>query len=310
MPLDETSLKKVNKLWGERAKEISQKDITAKKYWQAHPIITKCINKAITGDKEINIFKFIKNKFKKSFDNALFLGSGSGSLERTMIQDNIVKHCVAYDISQEAVNISIQKAKELGIDHLIDYKVEDINTIKLPPNAYDIIFGWHSLHHLEKLEEVLEEISNALKDDGVFIVNEYVGPSRYQFSDKQIKLMNWLLDCLPDNYKTSFSDGKIRGHTYRENPEVIIKSDPTESIRSDEILEVLGQNFEKIFQRDYGGTLLQFALDDIVGNFDPNNLKDAVFLEFIYSVEKLLIEEKVITSDFIFGIYKKRKNLT
>ncbi len=305
LSLDKNSIYKVNNKWGTRAREHVNPN-KVQKHWMEHPVSLKSINKAVSGDENTNLFQFIKNKFPDGFSKALVLGSGAGGLERTLILNGTIKKCIAYDISKSAVELAQEKAKENNIDHQIEYKIEDLNKIRLPSNEYDVIFGWHSIHHIEDLEGLFTQIKTSLKDTGIFIVNEYVGSSRYQFSDKQIELMNWILELLPVKYKTSVVDGKIRGPLYREKPEVIALDDPTESIRSGEILDLLNKYFVPVFRRDYGGTLMQFSMDTIVGNFNPKDEKDVLLLRFLCEFEKLLIKENVITSDYSFLILKKK----
>ena len=240
------------------------------------------------------------------FDSALVLGSGSGRLERIITANGTAKRCKGVDISADAIKVAKKEAARDGLAQSIEYEEANLNNIKLEKGSFDAIFGWHSIHHVERLEELFGEVRRALKPEGLFIINEYVGPSRYQFTDKQVELMNWVLSNLTDNYKTSVVDGRIRKSTYREKPAVIEKDDPSESIRSGEITRLLKENFKVVYERKYGGTLLQFAMDCIVGNFDPSNEKDSLILKLLYNTEQLLIKEKVIDSDFVFMILKNK----
>lgn len=53
------------------------------------------------------------------------------------------------------------------------------------------------LHHITNLEHLLEQVRIALCPGGLFVVLEYVGPSRFQWSDKVDYLMNRMLAALP-----------------------------------------------------------------------------------------------------------------
>ena len=66
--------------------------------------------------------------------------------------------------------------------------------------------------------------------------------------------------------------------------------DPSESVRSDEIMGLVGERFEIVYRADFGGTLLQFVLSDIAGNFDPADPKDVAMIDLVCLYEQTLIE--------------------
>jgi hypothetical protein len=74
--------------------------------------------------------------------------------------------------------------------------------------------------------------------------------------------------------------------------------DPSEAIRSGEIVDILSSYFKIIKRRDYGGTILHLLLEGIAFNFDINNKEDIRFLNLLFEVEDCLLELDDITSDF------------
>jgi hypothetical protein len=77
-------------------------------------------------------------------------------------------------------------------------------------------------------------------------------------------------------------------------------SDPSEAIRSAEIIPLLSEYFTILEQKDYGGTILHMLLQNIIANFDHDNYKDKSILSLLILLENILIREKVIDSDFAF----------
>ena len=51
----------------------------------------------------------------------------------------------------------------------VEYAYDDLNRVTLPPNHYDAVVVWDSLHHVANLEVLLEQVRNALKPGGIFI---------------------------------------------------------------------------------------------------------------------------------------------
>jgi hypothetical protein len=87
----------------------------------------------------------------------------------------------------------------------------------------------------------------------------------------------------------------------------VIAVDPSEAICSDRIMSSLEERFERVERKDFGGTLLQFALADIIANFDPDNPAHSALLRMMVAFEEELECAGVISSAFTFSIYKKKK---
>ena len=82
--------------------------------------------------------------------------------------------------------------------------------------------------------------------------------------------------------------------------------DPTESIRSDEIIPLVHQYFHVIERKGYGGTLLHLILDDIVGNFHPEDETANSLLHMIFEIEDQAIASGELDHDFCTLVARKR----
>jgi hypothetical protein len=98
-------------------------------------------------------------------------------------------------------------------------------------------------------------------------MREYVGPNRIQHTDEQLDLTNAILKLLPPKYKI-LRNGRIKDKEIRIKPKEIIKMDPSESIRSEEVMGILKNYLEIVLFRPTGGTLLLPLLNGIAGNFE------------------------------------------
>jgi 2-polyprenyl-3-methyl-5-hydroxy-6-metoxy-1,4-benzoquinol methylase len=54
------------------------------------------------------------------------------------------------------------------------YRMDDLNCVSLPPRAYAGVIAWESLHHIQNLEGLCEQVQCTLKEDGQFIVHETI----------------------------------------------------------------------------------------------------------------------------------------
>lgn len=152
---------------------------------------------------------------------------------------------VGLDLSGEAVRSAARRAELAGLESL-RYRRADLDRLTLEDlGAVEIVFFHQSLHHVRELEHCLETVARALPVDGLLYLDEYVGPSRDQWSADLLGAAQAAFDGLPNDVKR------------RAKLELPVDwRDPSEAIRSVEILPVTSELFEIIEQRDYGGNLL------------------------------------------------------
>jgi hypothetical protein len=152
-------------------------------------------------------------------------------------------------------------------------------------------------------------VAASLTDDGIFIVQEYVGPSRFQSSEEAIELMNRVLDTLPEELRVEPGTKTVRRAFRPASAEAVAAADPSEAIRSAEIVPLLEERFEIVYRADFGGTLLHLPLADILVNFDPDDPKDAALVDLMSLYEETLIERGVLESDFTYIAARRRATM-
>jgi hypothetical protein len=125
--------------------------------------------------------------------------------------------------------------------------------------------------------------------------NEFVGPTRFQWTDEQLRQVNVLLQSLPDAH---------RSVPFIDRPTIaqMLAEDPTESVRSAEILPLLGNYFEIIEQRPYGGTLLNLLLTETLHTFDVEDAAQRQLLRRLFEAEHSLLAAAELPSDFTYVV--------
>jgi SAM-dependent methyltransferase len=154
-----------------------------------------------------------------------------------------------------------------------------------------------SVHHFLNLEHIFSEVKKTLKRGGVFFLNEFIGPSQFQWTDRQLEIVNGLLHTLPKKYKI-MNNNTLKVEVQRPSISQMNAVDPSEAIRSGEIVDILSSFFRIIKKSDYGGTILHLLLEGIAFNFDINNKEDIRLLNLLFDVEDCLLELGDITNDF------------
>ncbi|MCX7835863.1 MAG: class I SAM-dependent methyltransferase [bacterium] len=111
---------------------------------------------------------------RKYFPNREVLEYGCGALSRALYFAHLTKHFTAIDISQVAIQLSIQKANELQIGHKTTFLEMNAEALNFADQSFDVVIGAGILHHLD-LEKSISEIKRVLKPNGIGIFAEPLG---------------------------------------------------------------------------------------------------------------------------------------
>lgn len=234
----------------------------------------------------------------------LSIGCGSGTLERDLFRLNAFSECDAIDIAPGAIDIARKEAHLIGASH-IKYHVQDVQKTPLEKNAYDAVWFNGSLHHIKQLESVCESVRNALKPGGWVFYNEYVGANHFAFSERQRGVVESAFRLLPPEYRCSFQPehfGKVQFNVQLPEPAEVIKVDPSEAIRSQDIRRVLSDYFVEHAFNPCGGNILQFALHGIAGNFVETDPRSMALLQMLFDIEDTFLKNRFFETDFAVGV--------
>jgi SAM-dependent methyltransferase len=202
------------------------------------------------------------------------------------------------DIADGAIAQATKLANEAGLTSVF-YSVADINTIEIPRDSYDVIFGVGSIHHTARLEHLFEQVANSLKPGGYFFLDEFVGPSHFQWTDAQIAAINVAGALLPDRYRMCVDKpAEPKPQVKRPSIAEMNAIDPSEAVRSSEIIDLLPKYFNVLETKGVGGSLLHLLLEHIAGNFDENDARDMEYLQRLFHVEDDLIAADTLRHDF------------
>lgn len=292
--------------WGKRAEFLASEARPTS--WSDLPLVLSLyINPAMTGDKDVGWLEAMKRDFfPEPVGRALSLGCGGGALELQGVYWKIAQCFDGFDASAGSIELATRLAKEAKLSDAVNYEVADLNKAEFKEDKYDAVFASQSVHHIEALEHYMEQVVRTLKKDGYFIVNEFVGPNQFQWTEPQLFHSNRLLNLIPDKLRTSIRTGQYIKEISRPTIEHMNEVDPTEAIRSADIMRLLEENFDIVEKRDFGGTLLHLTLNDIAGNITESE-EHVKLLKMLIKEEQDLIKSGELISDFTLVIAKNSK---
>ncbi len=270
-------------------------------YWMAHPMVRARVNAFASGDPAIDSYGRLKQVLQARgvtlpLGRAVSLGCGFGALERGLAAEGIIEEIDAYDIAPAAIAEARRLAAAAGLRGL-RYHVADLETMAFPPAEVDVVFAHSSVHHVERLEQLFAAVAAMLKPGGLFHLNEFVGPTRFQWTESQMALVNRFLGSLPPRLRR-LPSGQPRPLQARPTVAAMIAADPSESVRSSDIIPVLREQFDILEMRELGGAALHLGLAEIAQNFDPKSAEDQAILHAFFAAEDQAMRDGVVGSDF------------
>jgi len=300
----DAGLEIAGKHWGERARE--QVALNMPNSWAECPIVNQeYICPLISGQAQVGWLEYVARKYYSSpVPIALSLGCGGGGLERHGLQLQIAQRFDAFDVSDDALQLAKEEAQKSGQFASINYTASNLNKLGFAENVYDAAFASQSVHHIEALEHYMQQVYRCLKPGGYFIINEFVGPNQFQWTDVQLAHCQRLLEEIPEPYRQTIREPGVKHSVERPTIEFMNGYDPTEAIRSADIITELERQFEIIERRDFGGTLLHLVLDNIAGNLSDSDDGKRI-LRNLFSEEQRLLESGEISSDFTLLVARK-----
>ena len=109
--------------------------------------------------------------------DVLDVGCGSGRALNLMARTFPNSRFVGYDLSEEAIARARAEAEEHGTSNA-RFEVKDVATLD-EEASYDLITTFDAVHDQAKPAAVLKGIANALKNDGVYLMQDIAGSSHH-----------------------------------------------------------------------------------------------------------------------------------
>jgi len=275
--------------------------------WWIIPEVKERWNKLITGDPSKTYEDLVIEYCADKRDlRLLSIGCGVASHEIRLAESGLFQEVRGVDLADNLIKQANEKASEMGVGDICRFECRDI--LKQPLNGtYDAVLFHSSLHHFDHIIRFIEtSVLPLLVNNGVLIINEYVGPTRLQWTRHQLDAANSALRSIPKKWRRTRLPGYTKNKVYRPGLWRMILADPSEAIDSLSIRKALSANFSAEMEREYGGNLLHLVFKDIAHNFLPteNDADRLKVLQDQFDLEDQFIRER--DSDFLFGIYKRR----
>jgi SAM-dependent methyltransferase len=263
-------LKTVDAHW---SSQYSGADHIVSRWWQCERIVQH-VNRRICGRPLSDVLSGLREWIVKEFSDRLPLragisvGCGQGAAELAMIQSEIVKNFDLFELSSYAVDSGRQAAEAAGLANNMRFRLGDAFSVCERREHYDIVLWQQSLHHMPDVDAALRWSRAVLRPDGILVMHEYVGPTRFQFREEVLIANSEFRRSLPEKLLSNpWAPGtKISAEVVNPDLDELIATDPSEGMDSGRILQCLFEYFPNAKVRLTGGIIYHLGLNDILHN--------------------------------------------
>ena len=194
-------------------------------------------NRRFTGDPNLRWYDSIPSY--GHFKTGLFFGVSDVEFESHILKSNPDLSVTFLDISEESLEAR-ERVLSKRFPGRVQTQLADLNFAELEPDKYDLIISFSVLHHLQNIEWIAYQLNRALLPGGYFVLNDYVGENRFQFSTSRRSILEGLI-----------GRAKRRGDVPPSwtipwpalDPWVY---SPFEAIRCEDTLDILGQHLQPV----------------------------------------------------------------
>lgn len=211
--------------------------------WLHEPVVRRYVNERVTGDPNVWPLDGLSTRLGE-LGHAISLGCGDGTLDRYLRGSGICASLTGIDISPRSLEVAKNQATQQGLTD-VEYVLGDLDRLVLAEASCDGALFQQSLHHVLNLEGCLDAVRVALRPGGLVYLDEYIGPSQSEWKRDLLREADEVYRKLPKS---------VRRRRHLQLP--VDGKDPSEAIRSSEIVRELSERFDIELQRDYGGTFL------------------------------------------------------
>lgn len=278
----------------------------ASPFWVPSRALQAHLNRTASGSPDDDWLSMVRARhLPRPLERTLVIGCGGGHLERALARKDAVGRILAVDADADQVARAREQAERVGLG-TISYSVFDPERGELPPGPWDAIFAQDVLHHVSRLGELLARIGASLSRRGRFVMAEYVGPARFQYSDERMDLVARYFRLLPDRLRRDPATGRLLWRRERTDAARLARDAPSEAARGEDLLAGVRRMFDVEVEYPGGQGLLHPLLAGLALHFGEDPASDERLLEVLCAAETRLFTAGRLDSPFVYLVGRRR----
>ncbi|MDT8321614.1 MAG: alginate lyase family protein [Xanthomonadales bacterium] len=273
--------------------------------WWNVPAIVQEINLRVCGEPINGVsqgsYRMLKTLANgRVFDHGVSVGAGSASKEMSLLTAGLVQRFTIYELSPDRIRAGRAAADNKGLGDRISFIEGDAFAADIQDGTYDLVHWNNALHHMFDVDAAIEWSRRILKMDGLFFMDDYVGPNRFQWSQSTLALASQIRRLLPEGYLTRETDPdqQVPVDVRRPSVQRIIREDPSEAPDSERILDSLARHFPRAFVIPTGGAIYNLALTHTLHHFNPDDARDNALLKSLMLLDEAALSRPDIDTHY------------
>ncbi|ATE64798.1 class I SAM-dependent methyltransferase [Rhizorhabdus dicambivorans] len=265
----------------------SVKRETDRTRWWHHERIHRHINRIVCGKELDQPHGGFNERIRRvmpaeGFRQAVSIGCGTGGKEMRLLRAGIVQHFDLCEIGEHRREQINRKAADFGVTDRVTIHIGDAFQSSFE-EPFDLVYWNNALHHMIDVDHAVEWSHRVLSPGGWFVMDDFVGASRFQWSDEDLQTASRVRELLPERFLLSPRPGAgpLSRQLTRPSIDAMLRTDPSEAADSARILPSLKRVFPGAQILLTGGVVYHLALSDVLTNFDDEQdvpLLDALLL--------------------------------
>ena len=198
--------------------------------------------------------------------------------EMALLVSGCVQRFDCYEFSKNRIERAKKTAAKYGVAERMSFHRADAFESK---KRYDLVYWNNALHHMMDVRRAVEWSSARLVGGGCFAMDDYVGPTGFQWDDLHLHYANAFRERLSDDFFARVGEKPIARILRRRDPKKLWARDPSEAADSGNIMSAVREYFQDAEIVYTGGAIYHTALNGILQNIDEDSevLDEALALD-------------------------------
>jgi SAM-dependent methyltransferase len=292
--VSEKGLQIERQISGHWSEESEKRSVLKTRWWQV-PLIVRHINQRVCGrtveglSQGLNEVVRAKLSTSLPFAKGISIGSGNAFKELNLIRQGFVDHFDLFELSARRIEEGLETAEKWGISRKVTFH-HGCGFECTSEESVDFVHWNNSLHHMLDVDFAVSWSHKVLRAGGMFYMDDFIGPRRFQWSDRSLTIASQVRGLLPPRYlkNPNSAEALLPKQMRRPDPLKLEASDPSEAADSDRILPSVMKHFPEAEVVLTGGVIYHLALSDAIANF--NEVEDRLVLEVLLLLDDLCVE--------------------
>ncbi len=206
----------------------------------------------------------------EGWGRGISVGCGEGAKEISLARIGLVDHFDLYEISEVRAEKGRALAEAQGVSDKVAFHTRDAFQEDL--GQYDLVYWNNALHHMLDTNDAVRWSRDRLKKGGSFVMDDYVGRNRLQWSSAEMDVAEKVRRLLPERFLRDplNLDRELPLRPLPLSVEEWIRRDPTECADSENIIPAITSYFPEAEITYTGGVIYHLALNDVIAHFDED----------------------------------------